>query len=46
MKEFESCTTNAQVLFNELLRSARNQIGYAFGRLKACVVYSNKKDRF
>ena len=35
MKEFESCTTNAQVLFNELLRSARNQIDCAFGRLKA-----------
>ena len=35
MKEFESCTTNAQVLFNELLRSARNQIKCAFGRLKA-----------
>lgn len=35
MKEFESCTTNAHVLFNDLLRSARNQIECAFGRLKA-----------
>ena len=35
MKEFESCTTNSQVLFNELLRCARNQIECAFGRLKA-----------
>jgi len=35
MKEFESCTANAQVLFNELLRSARNQIECSFGRLKA-----------
>lgn len=35
MKEFESCTANAQVMFNELLRSARNQIECAFGRLKA-----------
>ena len=35
MKEFEICTTNAQVLFNGLLRSARNQIECAFGRLKA-----------
>ena len=34
-KEFETCTTNAQVLFNGLLRSARNQIERAFGRLKA-----------
>lgn len=34
-KEFESCTTNVQVLFTELLRSARNQIECAFGRLKA-----------
>ena len=35
MKEFETCTTNAQVLFNGLLRSARDQIECAFGRLKA-----------
>ena len=35
MKEFDHCTTNAQVLFNNLLRSARHQIECAFGRLKA-----------
>lgn len=35
MKELESCTINAQVLFNELFRSAHSQIECAFGRLKA-----------
>ena len=35
MREFESCTSNSQVLFNQMLRSARNQIECAFGRLKA-----------
>ena len=35
MKEFKSCTTNAQVLFNKLLHSACKQIECAFGRLKA-----------
>ena len=35
MKEFERCSTNEQVLFNEMLRSVRNQIECAFGRLKA-----------
>ena len=35
MKEFQSCSTNDQVIFNNMLRSARNQIECAFGRLKA-----------
>jgi hypothetical protein len=35
MKEYETCNKNAQVVFNELLRSARNPIECAFGRLKA-----------
>ena len=35
MKEFESCKTNAQVVFNSMLRTARNPIECAFGRLKA-----------
>lgn len=35
MKEYQSCTSNGQVLFNNMLRSARNQIERAFGRLKA-----------
>ena len=35
MKEYQPCVKNKQVVFNNLLRSARNQIEYAFGRLKA-----------
>ena len=35
MKEHASCTSNKQVIFNDLLRSARNQIECAFGRLNA-----------
>lgn len=35
MKKHESCSTNEQVIFNQMLRSARNQIECAFGRLKA-----------
>ena len=34
LKEYESCSTNAQVIFNNLLRSARNPVECAFGRLK------------
>ena len=35
MKEYETCTNNEQVIFNNLLRSGRNQIECAFGCLKA-----------
>ncbi len=35
MKEYDHCTSNEQVIFNQMLRSARNQIECAFGRLKA-----------
>ena len=35
MKEFNSCTSNEEVIFNQMMRSARNQIECAFGRLKA-----------
>ena len=35
MKEYEKCSTNAQVVFNNMLRSARNPVECAFGRLKA-----------
>ena len=35
MKEYSTCSTNVQLLFNNMLRSARNQIECAFGRLKA-----------
>ena len=35
MKEFDHCKSNEEVIFNQLLRGARNQIECAFGRLKA-----------
>ena len=35
MKEFETCSTNDQLIFNSMLCSARNQIQCAFRRLKA-----------
>ena len=35
MKEFQYCAESKHVLFNHMLRSARNQIESAFGRLKA-----------
>ena len=35
MKEYQSCSSNSEVIFNNLLRSARNQIECSFGRLKA-----------
>ena len=35
MKEYQSCSNNEQVIFNSMLRSARNPIECAFGRLKA-----------
>ena len=35
MKEFSSCDSNEKVVFNNLLRGARNPIESAFGRLKA-----------
>lgn len=34
MKEFKTCTTNEQVVFNDLLPSSRNPIECAYGRLK------------
>ena len=35
MKECSCCTRNEEVIFNEMLRSARNQMECAFDRLKA-----------
>ena len=35
MKEFQYCAENKHVLFNHMLRSARNQIESEFSRLKA-----------
>ena len=34
MKEYERCTSNSEVIFNNILRSARNPVECAFGRLK------------
>jgi hypothetical protein len=34
MKEYETCTSNSEVIFNNILRSARNPVECAFGRLK------------
>ena len=35
MKEYSTCKSNDKVVFNSMLRSARNLIDCAFGRLKA-----------
>ena len=35
MKEYQSFSSNSEVIFNNLLRSARNQVECSFGRLKA-----------
>ena len=35
MKELHTCSSNAEVVFNKLLRSARNPVECAFARLKA-----------
>lgn len=43
MKEYESATTNAKVIFNNMLRSARNPVECAFGRLKARWSFLTKK---
>ena len=35
MKELDTCSSNAEVVFNNLLRSARDLVECAFGRLEA-----------
>ena len=35
MKEFDNCNSDEEVIFNSMLRSARNQIKCSFGRLNA-----------
>ena len=35
MKECETCSQNSPVIFNNILRSVRNPVECAFGRLKA-----------
>ena len=43
MKEYETCASNEQVIFKNMLRSARNPIECAFGRLKARWAILNTK---
>ena len=43
IKEFTSCSKNEEVIFNNMLRSARNQVECAFGRLKARWGFLQKK---
>ena len=43
MKEYDTCHNNEQVVFNNLLRSARNPIECAFWRLKARWAVLTKK---
>ena len=43
MKEYATCANNEEVVFNSLLRSARNQIESVFGRLKARWSFLTKK---
>ena len=35
MKEYQSCSSNSEVIFDNLLRSARNQVECSFGRFEA-----------
>ena len=35
MKEFDNCNSDEEIIFNNMLRSARNQIKCSFGRLNA-----------
>ena len=46
MKEHECCRKNAEVIFNGMLRSARNPIECAFGRMKARWGILTKKNDF
>ena len=43
MKEYDNCSSNSKVVFNSLLRSARNPVECAFGRLKARWSFLTKK---
>ena len=43
MKEYDTCPENATVVFNNILRSARNPIECAFGRLKARWAFLSSK---
>ena len=43
IKEITSCSKNEEVIFNNMLRSARSQVECAFGRLKARWGFLRKK---
>ena len=43
IKEFTSCSKNEEVIFSNMLRSARSQVECAFGRLKALWGFLLKK---
>ena len=43
LKEYDTCDTNEKVIFNNLLRAARNPVECAFGRLKARWAVLTKK---
>ena len=42
MKEYQSCSSNSEVIISNLLRSVRNQVEWSFGRLKARWGFSKK----
>jgi hypothetical protein len=46
MKEYKTCTSNEEVIFNNILRAARNPIECAFGRLKARWAILTRKMNF
>ena len=43
MIEYTSCTTGSKVIFNNMLKSTRNPIKCAFGRLKARWSFLSKR---
>ena len=40
MNEYESCTTNGNIVVNSMFQSARNAVECAFGRLKGKIEHS------
>ena len=46
MKEYANCTSDSQIIFNQMLCDARNSIECAYGRLKAKWLILTKQIRF
>ena len=45
LKDYQSCSSNDELLFNTMLRAERNLVEYALGRLKArCTILTRKID--